>query len=70
MSALKLAVAQCERSNLAAMTEAFERCNTQFERDQCRRAYADKFWNDVDVLSQLHGLAPMLRTPDGRVTNG
>lgn len=40
---------------------ALRECRSDSEYDQCRRAYTDWWWDQVDVISQRHGMRPMLR---------
>lgn len=55
--------------HIRKLTLALKECRNDREEDQCRRAYADWWWDQVDVISQQHGMRPMLRVKStGRIT--
>ena len=47
------------RENHAEMNAALKDCRSQREADQCRAAYALRFWQIADQIGQRHGLRPM-----------
>jgi len=60
MTALQEAIAAFQRESVAEMSKALTRCESEFQAIECRTAYADRNWKIIDMISQQHGMEPML----------
>ncbi len=53
---LQLAIHQLAVSNVDEMERALRRCNSFYEREQCRQAYHIRYKALEDMTCQAHGM--------------
>ena len=57
---LQAEIRAADKARWELQKAALKKCHSEYEREQCRKAYAQLSWAEVDVIGQRHGLPPMM----------